>query len=426
MRRTWTEALPHKQSGARPHPFGFPPPEPDDGPPGVPRPAVVDADVAGAVGRVLEEELRERLEAAGAIDPVFAQDVAGRVARFTLDGGKRMRSQFLWWGLRACARGSDGGQTGAALRLAAALELIQTCALVHDDVMDGSPLRRGSAAVHTGLDAQYGTGDSRGPGESFGRSAAILVGDLALAWADDTVAALDLPPDTRRRVNAVWRSLRTEMVAGQYLDLHGQARGARSITVAIRTASLKSALYSVERPLALGAALAGADDRTTGALCSAGRCAGIAFQLRDDLLGVFGDPDRTGKPSGDDIREGKLTYLLAVARARAEAAGNQRVLALLDSAVGDGDLSESGLDQVRAALVATGARALVETRIERLVAQSTRHLTGAVLAPRAGHRLGELFHTVAGVPPGAPGDPAPPGDEPSVAALLQSCGEVRR
>ncbi|MFF8955312.1 polyprenyl synthetase family protein [Streptomyces sp. NPDC014894] len=430
MRRTWTEALPHEQPDARPHPLGSLPAKPHDGPdhgpPETPRAAAVDADVAGAVGRVLEEELRRRLDAASAIDPDFARDVAGRVARFTLDGGKRTRSRFLWWGLRACARGSDDGRTGAALRLAAALELIQTCALVHDDVMDGSPMRRGSAAVHTGLDAQYGTGGAaRGPGESFGRSAAILVGDLALAWADDTVADTALAPDARRRVNAVWRSLRTEMVAGQYLDLRGQARGARSVTAAIRTASLKSALYSVARPLALGAALAGADDRTAGALSSAGRCAGIAFQLRDDLLGVFGDPDRTGKPSGDDIREGKPTYLLAVARSRAEAAGDRRVLALLDSAVGDGGLSEDGLDRVRAALVATGARDLVETGIERLVARSTRRLASAALTRRGGRRLAELFHTVAGVAPGT-AEPDPPDDEPHFAALLQSCGEVRR
>ncbi|MFI1017845.1 polyprenyl synthetase family protein [Streptomyces sp. NPDC020965] len=426
MRRTRTEALPftggqggrgagHQQPGVRARPSGPRPlsPDRDHDRHGTPGQAVIDGDVAGAVGHTLTRLLDERLDDARAVDALFARDVAERVARFTLGGGRRMRSQFLWWGLRACGGGSDAGQNEAALRLAAGLELIQTCALVHDDVMDGSPLRRGGAAIHTDLEAQYGTRDARRRGESFGRAAAILVGDLALVWADDTVAGTALAPDARQRVGAVWQAMRTEMVAGQYLDLQGQTTGSRSMTTAIRAAALKSALYSVERPLALGAALAGADQRTTRALCSAGRCAGIAFQLRDDLLGVFGDPGRTGKPSGGDIREGKPTYLVALARARAEAAGDTGALALLDTAVGDADLSDDALDRVRAALVATGARAAVETRIERLVAHSTRHLMGVVLTPPADRRLPELFRAVAGVPLGtASGTPPEPHEPP--------------
>ncbi|MGR8007395.1 polyprenyl synthetase family protein [Streptomyces hypolithicus] len=410
---------------------------------GLDDPSGIDTDVPGAVGLMLEHILRERVDAAAVIDPTFARDVAARVSHFTLGGGKRMRSQFLWWGLRACGGGAEADDAEAALRLAAGLELIQTCALVHDDVMDGSARRRGRAAVHTDFDAQYGTsgggrpGGSSGagrPGGSFGGAAAILVGDLALAWADDIVADTALPPDVRRAVRVIWQAMRTEMVAGQYLDLHGQATGSRSATGAIRTASLKSALYSVERPLALGAALAGADERTSAALCSAGRCAGIAFQLRDDLLGVFGDPDVTGKPSGGDIREGKLTYLVAVARARAEASGDRGALTLLDRAVGDADLSEEGLDRVRAALESTGARTVVESKIERLVAQSTRHLAGAAAAPRADRRLRELLYAVAGVPQAAapPGRTAPastatgvrPGHPPPTGRCEELCEEL--
>ncbi|WP_394297312.1 polyprenyl synthetase family protein [Streptomyces albus] len=376
-------------------------------------PGTVDADVAGAVGHILDGVLRERVTAAAGIDDVFARDIAERVMRFTLGGGKRMRSQFLWWGLRACGGGRDPEAAESALRVAAGLELIQTCALVHDDVMDDSPLRRGRATVHVELAAQYGRhgsarlaapgpgpsryGAAAGPDEPFGRAAAILAGDLALAWADDTLAETPLPPDTRRRVRGIWRAMRTEMVAGQYLDLHGQATGSRSMVRAIRTACLKSALYSVERPLALGAALAGAGERTTRALCSAGRCAGIAFQLRDDLLGVFGDPERTGKPSGHDIREGKPTYLVAVARARAEADGDGAALAVLDGALGDPGLSAEDLRRVRAVLTATGARALTESKIDRLVAQSARHLAGAAVEPVAGRRLRALLSAVAGV-----------------------------
>ncbi|SCK37781.1 polyprenyl synthetase family protein [Streptomyces sp. WMMB 322] len=418
MRRSGAEALPftgglqgpgagHEPAEVRPHPTGHRARKPHRGRPGEDEWALVDADVPAAVGRVLDRLLRERLDEAGAIDPTFAEDVAGRVARFTQSGGKRTRSQFLWWGLRGCGRGLTTEQSEAALRLAAGLELIQTCALVHDDVMDGSSLRRGRPAVHTDLDAQYRGSRTGSPHESFGRAAAILVGDLALAWADDVVAATHMSPGTARTVRGIWQAMRTEMVAGQYLDLQGQVTGCRSTAVAERVASLKSALYSVERPLAFGAALAGADERTTRALCSAGRCAGVAFQLRDDLFGVFGDPRLTGKPSGDDVRKGKVTYLVAVARARAAATGQDDALALLDAAVGDSGLTDGDLDRVRSALVATGARSIVEDKIQQVLEQSVRHLRSAALAPHAEKHLLELFGTVAGVPLHA----APPGRE---------------
>ncbi|MFC8127133.1 polyprenyl synthetase family protein [Streptomyces sp. NPDC057302] len=371
---------------------------------------MVDADVGAAVGRILHDVLKERLDAAISIDAHFAQGVAERVARFTLDGGKRMRSRFLWWGLQACGGSADAASARAALRLAAGLELIQTCALVHDDVMDASAVRRGRAAVHVDLAAQHGAHDA-GTGTSFGTGAAILVGDLALAWADDVVACTELPTDTARDVRALWQAMRSEMVAGQYLDLYGQATGSRSTSLALKTATLKSGLYSVERPLAFGAALAGADQRTTRALCSAGRCAGIAFQLRDDLLGAFGDPGHTGKPSGDDIREGKVTYLLAVARARAQATGSRALLQILDTHVGGGaDLTEGDLERVRGALVHSGARDTVETKIRRLLAQSVRHLDRVALVRPAAAQLRELFCTVAGIPAApVPGSSHEPG-----------------
>ncbi|WUI51794.1 polyprenyl synthetase family protein [Streptomyces sp. NBC_00414] len=368
------------------------------------------------MGRTLEHILRERVKDARAIDTVFAEDIAERVAQFTLRGGKRLRSQFLWWGLRACEGGSDTGQTEAALRLAAGLELIQTCALVHDDVMDGSPLRRGRAAVHVDLRHQYAADDS---GQSFGRAAAILVGDLALSWADDVMASADLLPPTASRVRDLWQAMRQEMVAGQYLDLQGQATGSRSMARAVRTASLKSALYSVERPLGLGAALAGADEGATRALCWAGRCAGLAFQLRDDLLGAFGEPAATGKPSGDDIREGKATYLLAVATDRAEATGDRDALALLAACVGKAELGEDGVRKVREAFETTGARAIVEERIRRLARQASRHLTTGTFAPHAERRLRGLFHRVAALPSADGAAPPPAGQDPFAKGGIQ-------
>ncbi|KUF18976.1 polyprenyl synthetase family protein [Streptomyces silvensis] len=369
----------------------------------------VDADVVGAVEDTLRAVLRGRAAEAAAVDPLFAEDVARRVVDFTLDGGKRIRPRFLWWGMRA-AGGHTRTTTRAALRVAAAVELIQTCALIHDDVMDASPLRRGAPSVHADLQDQYPDPDPTAGrvGPSFGTSAAVLAGDLALAWADDVLAETVQAEPHRHRVLEIWRSMRTEMVAGQYLDLHGQANGSRSVARAIRIACLKSALYTVERPLALGAALAGADARTTEALCSAGRCAGIAFQLRDDLVGVFGDPRASGKPCGEDIRDGKLTYLVAVATARAEARGDSGTLALLRGALGDPELTPERFERVRAALVDTGARATVETRIERLVAQGTRHLARVPAPPHVTDRLIRLFGAAAGTGSTTPTTAPPP------------------
>ncbi|MFD9037649.1 polyprenyl synthetase family protein [Streptomyces bottropensis] len=366
-------------------------------PPGTSEPRGIDQDVPGAVRRVLESLLADRTERAAALDPVFAGDLAERVARFALDGGKLMRPRFVWWALRAC--GGGAAEAEAALRIGAALELIQTCALVHDDVMDGSRLRRGRLSLHTDIAAQYADGMTPADGARFGEAAAILAGDLALAWADDIVAATITAPGTDRVVRELWSTMRTEMVAGQYLDIQGQATSSRSLARAIRAACLKSALYSVERPLALGAALAGADAARTRALCSAGRCVGIAFQLRDDLGDVFGGPRHTGKPTGGDIRAGKPTYLVAVAQARAEAAGDRRALTVLRQSLGDADLPESRLTEVVDVLVRTGARDLVEAKIERLVAQGLRHLESAPLEAEGGVRLRELLHATAGDTP---------------------------
>ncbi|MEU6591432.1 polyprenyl synthetase family protein [Streptomyces sp. NPDC046881] len=355
----------------------------------------VDADVPGAVGRVLGEVLEERLRRARLADPLFAEDVAERVARFTLQGGKRTRAQLVWWAARACA-GRDPAPAAAALRIAGALELLQTCALVQDDVMDRAVLRRGRPTLHTDLTDGYA--DRVGPERArrFGQSAAVLAGDLALAWADDLVAETPLAAWTGVVVRRLWSDMRTEMVAGQYLDVQGEVTAAWSLPRVLRAARLKSALYSVERPLALGAAVAGADDATLRRLCDAGRCVGLAFQLRDDLDDVFGDPRETGKACGGDIRAGKPTYLVAVARARAEAAGDGAALAVLDRRLGDADLTERALDEVREVLVTTGARATVETKVDRLAAQGLRHFDGAALDPEGAGPLRALLLATAG------------------------------
>ncbi|MGY0019915.1 polyprenyl synthetase family protein [Streptomyces sp. YJ-C3] len=364
----------------------------------------IDAAVAQTVNDRLEQLLAHRVAQASAVNATFGADIAERVARFTLGAGRRMRPQFLWWGLRACGL-PDSAQIDAALQLGAALELIQTCALVHDDVMDQASTRRGQPALHADCATQYQLSSAaRAKNNRFGESAAILAGDLALAWADDEAAGLRLPPWQAGQIRDTWSRMRLEMVAGQYLDIQGEITQSRSLSQAISAACLKTALYTVERPLQLGATLGNADDATLRALCSAGRCAGLAFQLRDDLNDVFAEPaPRRDKPLGGDLRTGKPTYLIALAQARAEADGDQHALHLLSHRLGQPDLTEADLDDIRQVLERTGARRNVEDKIRRLIAQSTRHLNTAPLDPDARARLQTLMHQAAGTP-------TPPGE----------------
>ncbi|MGW7101856.1 polyprenyl synthetase family protein [Streptomyces sp. NPDC054838] len=379
----------------------------------------MDADVPAAVHQELAAVLDDLRVRARALDSVFASDVADRLVAFTLRGGRRNRSRFLWWAARACGAGE--ALTPALLRVAAALELIQTCALVHDDVMDRSALRRGGPSFHAQLEARYADG-CEDPG-AFAASAAVLAGDLALVWADDLVAAAALPDAARDTVLEIWRLMRTEMVAGQYLDLHTQATGARSTVLALRTACLKTARYTVERPMVLGAAIAGAGAATVAALGAAGRCAGVAFQLRDDLLGVFGDPQVTGKPAGDDIRAGKNTYLVALARSLAAAGPDPRAPHLLDRSLGDRSLTEADLAEVREVLRRTGAVERVERRIRRLAATAERHVARAELHGPAALTLVRLLREVAS--PGPQQDRGPRPLPPSPAAAARCTGGGR-
>ncbi len=369
-------------------------------PPMVAPPAeLVDAslpapDTTDAVGTALKQVLDERLRQCRAVDPVFARELAARLTALVERGGKRLRTAFTRCGWRA-AGGS--GDTTAVLRTGAALELLQACALVHDDVMDGSVQRRGAPAVHVQLAREHWAAGLHGSAESFGTSAAVLAGDLALAWADDLLTETALGTPHGRRLHEEWRVMRTEMVAGQYLDLRAQARRSSAVDEALAIATLKSALYTVARPLSLGATLAGADDHVLGALRAAGRCAGLAFQLRDDLLGAFGDPSHTGKPADDDLRSRKLTYLLAVALQLADAADDHLAAARL--APGENPGSAHAVEQMRAALTRTGARDLVETKIAELTDMGIGHFEATGAEPAARHEFASLVRRATGVAP---------------------------
>jgi geranylgeranyl diphosphate synthase type I len=356
------------------------------------------------VGRVLAGFLgRQRAVLAG-IDGDLAPVLDACDA--LLAGGKRLRPAFCYWGWRAAGGAGPGDDPDGSriLTAAAALELLHASALVHDDVIDGSETRRGQPAAHRGFAARHAAGRWRGSAGSFGAGAAILAGDLLLAWTDELLRASGLPAAALRRGQPVLDAMRTELIAGQYLDLVGQVAGPGTVESALRVVEYKSAKYTVERPLLLGAALAagppgpaagaadealGTDSPMAGACTSYGVPLGVAFQLRDDMLGVFGDPARTGKPVTGDLREGKRTVLVAVAMTRADAAQ----ASVLHRLLGDPQLGEAGAAEVRGVLTETGAVAECERLIRSSVQQALAALEHAPFTTPAKAALAELAAT---------------------------------
>ena len=315
----------------------------------------------------LDAFLAHQVEILGTVSP----DLAPMAEWLTdlLRGGKRLRPAFAYWAYRA-AGGADSAEAVAA---ATSLELLQACALVHDDVMDGSDTRRGLPAAHRRFGTLHRENSWLGSHEGFGMGAAILLGDLCLSWADEMLMSCGLPPRSVMRGKPVYDVMRTELMAGQYLDLLEQARGGGSVERALRVVRFKSAKYTIERPLHLGAALADAPTELLDAYSAYGLPLGEAFQLRDDVLGVFGDPGETGKPAGDDLREGKRTVLVATAFESASPAQ----AAVLRRRLGDPALDPRGVSELREIIVDTGALGQVEALIEALTAQAFAALASA-------------------------------------------------
>jgi len=355
--------------------------------PACPSLAIMDRDPA-ALGRIRDQvgrALHGFLEQQRAVLLAAGEELLPALASLTelLAAGKRLRPAFCYWGWR----GAGGQDCPQILAAAAALELLHASALVHDDVMDASDTRRGRPSLHRQFAARHAGQRWRGSPESFGLGAAILLGDLLLSWTDVMYHASGLPAAALRRGQAVLDLMRTEVIAGQYLDLLGQAAGDGTVAGALRVAEFKTARYTIERPLQLGAALAGNPGGPVPAAFSAyGRPLGVAFQLRDDILGVFGDPAQTGKPASDDVREGKRTVLLAIARARAGAAQAR----IIDERLGDPQLDEAGAAEVRAVITDTGALAACETMIDQHVAEAVAALGQAPVTGEARAALAEL------------------------------------
>jgi geranylgeranyl diphosphate synthase type I len=270
-----------------------------------------DVDIPAEIQRALTGFLDQQERRLTAIGPELAEQV--QAARDATSGGKRLRPSFCYWGFRS----AGGDPLLPILNAAASLEMLHVSALVHDDVMDSSDVRRGAPAAHRRFEAlqrERSAASGRGGDPvSFGVGAAILLGDLCLIWADELLHTSGFDVAALARAEQYFDAVRVEVTAGQYLDLVAQASGESDMDQALRVLRFKSATYTVERPLHLGAALAGADQRLIDSLSAYGLPVGEAFQLRDDLLGVFGDPALTGKPAGDDLREGKRTVLVAYA-----------------------------------------------------------------------------------------------------------------
>ena len=334
-------------------------------------------DFRSAVGEAITGFLDAQaplLEAMGAeLRPVRA------LAAALLAGGKRLRPAFCVWGYVAAA-GMPEGEAGPLLRAAASLDLLHVSALVHDDVMDSSDLRRGMPAAHRQFERQHAEAGWLGDAPAFGRAGAILLGDLLLMWSTEMLQRCGMAVEALARATPVAETMRTEVTCGQYLDVIAQAQplGADvrlALDEAERVVEYKSARYTVQRPCQLGAALGGGDDRLQAVLAAYGSPAGRAFQFRDDVLGVFGDSEVTGKPAGDDLREGKRTVLVAHAYAAAGPAGR----ALLEQRLGDPDLDPAGVADLQAVIVESGALDAVETMIEDGYARALAALEGAEL-----------------------------------------------
>jgi geranylgeranyl diphosphate synthase type I len=363
----------------------------------VPAPRLVDL-----VNERLEEFLADRASILRAIAPDL--DPLSEFSERFLSGGKRFRARFChlgWEALRGDGERADDAATtelDAVVSASAALEVFHAAALVHDDLIDHSDTRRGAPSAHRVFEAQHRHAGWSGDSPDYGRGTAILLGDLLLGWSDEL---LDLGLATLTRPTAVraarleFNRMRTEVTVGQYLDiLEERAWHTRSESDqrsrAERVVVFKSAKYSIESPLALGGAIAGGTPDRLDALRAFGLPLGVAFQLRDDLLGVYGDPEVTGKPAGDDLREGKRTVLVAIARERMQP-GERR---LLDELLGDPALGDEQVRMLQHSIRASGAVDAIEELIATNTDQAMAALAVAPIDPGAAAGLADLARDV--------------------------------
>jgi geranylgeranyl diphosphate synthase type I len=327
-------------------------------------------------------------------------------ANSMLKSGKRFRARFCYWGWRSIAQADAADPLGGVetledaspvIDLATSLEVFHAAALVHDDIMDNSDTRRGLPAAHRAFERIHHDRSYAGSAPHFGSSTALLLGDLLLAWSDDllTTALAHQDPRIVSATRSQFSRMRQEVTLGQYLDIHEEAAWLHHpqeerMERALRVVTYKSAKYSMEAPLLIGASLAGATAQQLEDLSSFGLPLGIAFQLRDDVLGVFGDSEVTGKPSGDDLREGKRTVLIA----RAEASMPESAKRVFNELLGDRTLDPDQIEVMQSTLRDTGALDEVEAMIERYADTAMSALEDADITEGARSELRRLADAV--------------------------------
>jgi geranylgeranyl diphosphate synthase type I len=325
-------------------------------------------EINQALGQFIKDENRDLARIGKELDPV-----SEHLERFLLDSGKRLRPIFAYVGYLGAAKNPSPEMVTAF----ASLELVHVCALIHDDVMDGSDTRRGAPAIHKSFEALHRKEKLTGSAEQFGVSAAILLGDLALIWSDQMLHNAGLSDQQLINGLKIYDEMRVELMAGQYLDVYEQALGSQSVERSLKVARFKSGKYTIERPLHFGAAIAGSHPSLEKLYSDYGIPLGEAFQLRDDLLGVFGDSSETGKPSGDDLREGKRTVLMALAFENADASQKS----MFEKLIGHPELTANQISDLQELIIKTGAVTKVESMIEDFTKQALAALTHSGLSP---------------------------------------------
>lgn len=330
----------------------------------------------------LRPRVQARLDATVAAQRALLDEVGPDVADLTtpitelLRGGKRLRAAFLYWGWRVAGGSDEGRADEGVIALAASMELFQAAALIHDDVMDDSDTRRGLPAAHRVMAADHADRAWRGDPDRFGLAGALLAGNLCLVWGDNLYEESGLDPAALAAARPVYHRMRTQLMAGQFIDVVESMRpwtglsDDERVQRARHVIRYKSAKYSIEHPLLIGATAGGAGPADLEHLSSYGLALGEAFQLRDDILGVFGDPQTTGKPAGDDLREGKRTVLIA----RTLAACTIEEAALLEASLGDSTLTEDQVGDLREIMDRCGAVLAIEADIADLIGQAHRAL----------------------------------------------------
>ncbi|GGX24247.1 polyprenyl synthetase family protein [Streptomyces noursei] len=341
----------------------------------------IDLPAARAqIDTVLTDFLNAKTDAAAASG--LPRDLAQAVRRHLQAGGKRLRPLLCVTGWHA----ADGhGDTIPLLRTAAAVEMFHAFCLIHDDIMDNSEMRHGRPTVHRHLAADYGVGHSPEQARKLGADAALLVGDMALAWSDELLHTAGHPSTTLAALHDVIDLMREEVIYGQYLDLTSTGQATGDIEQALQIILYKTAKYTVERPLHIGATLAGADQHLLDALSAFALPLGEAFQLRDDLIGAFGNEATSGKSCLDDLREGKPTVLIA----HALKAADDTQARLLRTLYGNPRLEEDSAATLRTVLKATRA----DQTVEHMIADRFEHAVTALYeAPIPPHVQGQLRH----------------------------------